>query len=525
MKSNRDRQANDVIVPVERKNAIDNSNSLKGSWKIGQLIPTYWTLTNPGDSFSLKNIQQVRLPSLVSPIMDQLEVVTFWAHCDNQVLWDEWDDFITAKPSNPTHPYFSYTGVMAKDYLGDYLDYPSSGGTTFLPSAFPHAMYMKVWDDHIRDDDLQDEIFDGLVAGSNNSQTTGTSTYYAILTGTPLLVNYGADYFQKLRPEAQQGTAIEIPLVQNTTATVDLLAASQPTPWKVRRASDHSLVTGTEAAVVNQVTTGDLYRSGAYDLVLDPDNTLGVDIQGIAQTISALRSAIATQQLLELENRAGQRIVEHTLGTWKHRIPDYRAGRSEIIGMQRFPIQFSEVLATAEGTSTEVGDYTGHGMGIGQSKTYNYTAQQHGVLMCFTFVTPKTSYWQGYNRMLLKTDRYDYPWLQLANIGDQAITNKEVYSQHTTPDGTFGYGPMYEEYRLHPNKIKGDFKDTLKPFHLGREFSSSPALNEDFIQVDPDNHKHVFADQTGDHIWAHYFHKVIRYTRLPKHGIPMLRSM
>lgn len=512
----RTQKLGELLVPNPKLNFFDNSFSNKCTFKMGALIPTAVIQTLPGEKYSLKTESLCRASGLIVPIMDQMEVVNRWFHVTNDVIWPEFPDFITEK-TTPVHPYIggTSTGNWPITSLAHYLGMKPSDGTIDLRmSALPIAAYCKIYDDWFRDDDLQTETFNELVAGSN------AANYSAIGQAAPLKVNYQMDYFHKANTELQHGTAIEIPLVGDTDATVSMLAGNT-TPIQVLNAA-----TGAAIGTVAQFDTGAdslLQTTGGTDVQLNPQGAWKVDIQAVAQTINALRSAIKTQELLELENRVGSRQVEHTLATWGHRIPDYRAGRSEYIGGSRSPMIISEVLATAEGTSTEVGDYAGHGISIGGGKDLSYQVHDHGILICMSYVIPKTSYQQGLHRMFSKVDRYDYPWLKLGGIGDQAIKVKELYTNTPDQEDDFAYGPKYDEFRSQPNRTYGEFTTTLNEFTLTRIFTSKPAFNADFAEVDSDNHERIFNVTTGaDNIWAHFFHKIHRNSPISKYGIPQM---
>jgi hypothetical protein len=497
-----------ITVPVPDLNYHDNSHEVKATFKLGQLIPTAVIQTLPGEKYELSTACLARCSGLVSPIMDQMEIVTRWFHVTNDILWPEFEDFIDGR-TQVAHPVLRFSGTVPDDRIGSYLGYQSRAALR-SSNAMPIAAYYKIYDDWFRDDDLQSELFTELVAGDNMSAYDPTNF--------PNKVNYQMDYFHKANTEVQSGTAVEIPLISG--GPIDVVADTFPTnPARIRRPSDGVALAGNLSAGSG---TGFLREDDTTDVMLDPNGSLVVDVQGVAQTITALRTAIRTQELLEMENRVGSRHVETTLAHWGHRIPDYRAGRSELIGTNRAPMVISEVLATAEGADTEVGDFAGHGIAMDKGKDAYYTAHDHGILMAISYVIPKTSYQEGEHRLFDKTDRFDYPFLKLGSIGDQAIKNKEIYSLHSDPEGTFAYGPRYDEFRSYPNRTLGEFRTSLNHFTLTRIFGAEPSNNFIFAEVESGNHSRIFTDTTGDHIWASFFHKVIRRSPISKYGIPML---
>ena len=99
--------------------------------------------------------------------------------------------------------------------------------------------------------------------------------------------------------------------------------------------------------------------------------------------------------------------------------------------------------------------------------------------------------------------------------------NKEVSFTHNEPNGTFGYQQRYGEYRFENNRVCGEMKDTLNFWHMGRIFSTDPALNEAFIECYPTTR--VFAvEEDSDTIYAHVYNSVLVNRKLPRYGIPSI---
>ena len=98
---------------------------------------------------------------------------------------------------------------------------------------------------------------------------------------------------------------------------------------------------------------------------------------------------------------------------------------------------------------------------------------------------------------------------------------------------TFGYTPRYSEYKFINSRVCGDFRDTLKYWHLGRDFASMPALNDFFVASGDSITKRIYAVQdlpddgeTGGSvrnfhsIYSHVFHDVKCSRLMPKYGTP-----
>ena len=53
------------------------------------------------------------------------------------------------------------------------------------------------------------------------------------------------------------------------------------------------------------------------------------------------------------------------------------------------------------------------------------------------------------------------------------------------PDDVFGYQDQYYEYRRIDSRVSGEFRSTLKYWHMAIEYASPPALNAAFVESVP----------------------------------------
>ena len=234
-------------------------------------------------------------------------------------------------------------------------------------------------------------------------------------------------------------------------------------------------------------------------MVFGNQTGLETDLTGAsAITINLLREAFALQRYEEARARFGSRYVEYLryLGV---RSSDARLQRPEFLGGGRYPVQFSEVLQTAQGTDP-VGTLRGHGIGVARSARYRRFFEEHGYVISLLTVKPKTIYMQGLPRTWNRRTKEDFFQTELAHIGQQEVLNKEVKADHASPDGTFGCQDRYDEYRRAESMIHGEFRSTLDFWHFGRKFATDPALNASFINCVPP--VTPFADQIDNTLYV-----------------------
>ena len=224
--------------------------------------------------------------------------------------------------------------------------------------------------------------------------------------------------------------------------------------------------------------------------------------------------------------RGGSRYIESILSHFGVRSSDARLQRPEFLGGGSVPIQVSEVLQTAPatnnagggGTTSPLANMAGHGIAVGSNANIEYRCEEHGFIMGIMSIMPKTAYYQGLNKMWSREDRFDYFWPEFAHLGEQEVALKEIYTNTTTPENTFGYVPRYAEYKYLNDSVHGELKTSLEFWHLGRKFDTPPALNQTFIECVPSDR--IFAVQGEEHIYAIINHKVLAKRPMPYFGTP-----
>lgn len=499
-----------------RRNLFSLSHKVNLSCDQGELIPIGLVEVLPGDIFRHGTSLLIRLAPMLAPVFSQLNVSIFQFYVPTRIVWDDFEDFITGGPDGDdttAHPYIEFASGVAVGSLGDYFGIPPGvnnvGGSGVGVSAIPFRMYAKIFNEWIRDEDLDTE----LVVSTGNGADTTTST--ALQN-----IRWEKDYFTAARPFEQKGPAVTIPV--GTRAPVLGLAGRNTINYT-------ATATGYVDAAGNAPPAGSNWRGlGTDDLAMRGDNTSKVpdiyaDLSAVTGIpVTELRLANALQRFMELSSHRGSRYVEYLLSRFGVRSSDARLQRPELLSRSKQVVQISEVLATAEGTNTDVGDLKGHGIGAMRSNRYMRMFEEHGYVMTLMAVQPKTMYVQGLHRTWNRRDKYDYFQPETAFIGDQEILNKEIYAGAASPAGTFGWTPRHEEYRQQPNRIAGEFRtSTLDFWHQARIFSSEPALNSAFVASNPT--ERIFAVPSEDVLYITANHSLQARRVIPKVATPFLR--
>lgn len=506
-----------VKMTKPKYSTFDLSHQKKMSLTMGKLVPMYVSETVPGDYFKIRTSQLLRMAPMLAPIMHQVTVYQHFFFVPNRLIYKNWESFITGGEDgyDTSVPPTISTESLAEGSVGDYMGLPT--GVVGEVSALPFAAYGLIYNEYYRDENL---IAPGDFFLDDGPQTVG-SAVYKLAIGKPKNRAWQHDYFTSALPWTQKGPEATIPLGTSAPIFYDNDGGA-----KVQLIRDRT--TGVPAGNVDFGSSGVGVTENLLNNVtvnLDPNDTLFTDLSAAtAATINELRSAFRLQEWLEKNARGGSRYTESILSHFGVRSSDARLQRPEFLGGGSVPIQISEVLQTApaSGGSTPLAEMSGHGISVGQNASIKYRCEEHGFIIGIMSVMPKTAYQQGINKMFLRNDRFDYFWPEFAHLGEQPIENREVYAAHSDPEGAFGYIPRYSEYKYLNDTVHGALRSSLNFWHLGRIFSSEPALNAEFIECDTvaEGLSRIFAVPDDEQLYAIINNQVLATRPMPYYGTP-----
>ena len=501
------------------RSSFNRNHGYKTTFDSGFLIPIFVDEALPGDTFNTKMTAFARLQTPIVPFMDNLRASTFFFGIPYRLLWDNFQKFMGEQedPGDSTDYLIPQlpapSGGHAELSLADYMGIPTKVNN-ITTSALWHRAYNLVWNEWFRDQNLQDSLPVPKGDGPDNP-----ADYTLQKRGKR------HDYFTSCLPFPQKGPAVNLPL--GGEAPVTGIGFGALTGWNTT--DDQVFETGGSGSV-----TYDNWKTGtdAFRVEEDPDNSGYPNIranlaEATAATINQLREAFQVQRLFERDARGGTRYTELVLSHFGVTSPDSRLQRPEYLGGGTTPIQVNPIAQTSstdgttpQGNLAAMGTLNINGHGFVKSFT------EHTILIGLVCVYADLNYQQGMDRMWSRRTRFDHYWPSLAHLGEQAVLNKEIFSQGTAVDDeVFGYQERFAEYRYKPSRITGRMRSNaaqpLDVWHLAQDFASLPALNSSFIEEDPPLDRVIAVQTEPQIIWDSYFQMTC--TRpMPVYSVPGL---
>nr|WNN13288.1 MAG: major capsid protein [Gokushovirinae sp.] len=538
------------------RSTFDRSASLKTSFNVGQIVPFFIDEVLPGDTFDIKTSKVVRMPSLITPVMDNIYLDTYYFFVPNRLVWSHWKEFNGENTESAWLPKTEYeipqltapNGGWNVGTLADYFGIPT-GVSKLSVSALPFRAYALIMNEWFRDQNLSDPLSipvdDATVQGVN----TGTFVTDVAKGGLPYTAAKYHDYFTSCLPSPQKGPDVEIPVAEAakyavvTGDPVDNSLFSKPMTWQTRNGSNvnfnnlrNPYLVGADFSSTGSVSKGTSLVSGgtpsveARDVV--PGNLWAVGT-GSAQaaTINQLRLAFQVQKLYERDARGGTRYIEILKSHFGVTSPDARLQRPEYLGGNRLPITINQVLQQS-GTldaGTPQGTPTGQSLTTDVHGDFKKSFVEHGYIIGVMVARYDHTYQQGIERFWSRKSRFDFYWPVFANIGEQAVLNKEIYAQGSAKDEeVFGYQEAWADYRYKPNRVTGEMRSqypqSLDVWHLADDYDSLPSLSDSWIREDSGTINRVLAvsEKNSNQLFADIYVQN-RCTRpMPMYSIPGL---
>lgn len=555
-------------VDIQRS-TFDRSSGHKTTFNAGKLVPIYVDEVLPGDTFEMSTSAIIRGSTPIFPVMDNANLDIYYFFVPNRLVWDHWKEFNgenttskweqTVEYSIPqiAPPLSTETEPVAgweKGTLADYMGIPTQVGPgasqtnpEYTVNHLPFRAYCLIWNEWFRDQNLQDPV----LIDTGDSQTNGrhlipegnsiTFENQAALQGANLLpVNKYFDYFTGALPEPQKGPDVLLPLGNTAPVITNQMPNKILPQYGITFKSDQFTEVGKTHNLSIQVTGqkyGKMVADNNATTTLEAQNAVPNNLiadlgNATAATINELRLAFQLQKLYERDARGGTRYIEIIKSHFGVTSPDARLQRPEYLGGERIPINIDQVIQTSgtmEGTTPQ-GNTGAYSLTGNQGSYFKHSFVEHGYVLGLACVRTEHTYQQGLEKIWNRKNRFDFYWPALANIGEQAILNKEIYLQpvKSMNEEAFGYQEAWAEYRYKPSRVSSAFRSnvtgSLDAWHYADYYEALPVLSAEWVQETYKNVDRTLAVQSTleDQYIADFWFKCTCTRPMPIYSIPGL---
>ncbi len=540
---------NPISLDISRSR-FNRDSSVKLSFNVGELVPFYVDEVLPGDTMEVNTSKVIRLQTLLTPMMDNMYIDTYYFFVPNRLVWDHWKEFQGENTESPWIPQTQYTvpqitaptGGWSIGSIADYMGIPT-GIDNLSVNALPFRAYALICDYWFRSQNLQDPFVipknESTVVGSNGND------YKVDVAkgGKPWIARRYNDYFSQALPAPQKGPSVSLPGFYggqySVTGNGKSIGLTDGTTNLGLTTTNNVGLAGYEVYYNQDVGTSktgtgsDTSSRKAIGLVQTGESGMVVNLGSIpAVSINELRTAFQLQKYYEQLARSGSRYSEILRSQFHVVSPDSRLQNPEYLGGSHLPISINQVVqnsGTGTGSSTPQGTTAAYSLTSDNHHDFSKSFVEHGFVIGVCVARYDHTYQQGIERFWSRKKVTDFYIPVFANLGEQGICNKEIYAQGTaTDDEIFGYVPRWNEYRYKPSRVCGEMRSaspkSLDSWHLADDYEVLPTLSSSWLMEDKNNVDRVLAvtSKVSNQLFADFYIQNTSTRAMPLHSIPGL---
>lgn len=250
--------------------------------------------------------------------------------------------------------------------------------------------------------------------------------------------------------------------------------------------------------------------------------------------VDEMRLVFQIQKWLERNSRCGTRYNEFLLAHYGQSNGDARLQRPEFLGKISIPVFTTEVLQTSETATSPLGTRGANQNAVGSNSFSKCHVSEFGVLITLLTIRPDAEYSQGTNRQWLKQSKYDFYSGEFAYLSERPIYEGEIFGQinrsgsgpnqvlPTLRKNPLGFQEMWSEYRYLPTTYSGLLRSELNNWHMGRVFTSTPTMSDEFLKCVPSHSPYADTDPDADCFIIETILTYNMFRPIPRHSTPGL---
>lgn len=547
-----------------QRSTFDRSASYKTSFNAGDVIPFFVDEVLPGDTFDVTTAKVVRSQTMLTPVMDNIFLDTYFFFVPNRLVWQHWKEFCGENTAGAWAPKTEYTlptiappaGGFALGTIADYMGLPIGvewkATDELAPHALPFRGYALICNEFFRDENLSDPL---LIPLDDANQTGSNGDNYisdVANGGKPFKAARYHDVYSSCLPAPQKGESVGIPIEVPGFAggTFPVVTSSKENITEGDKGYSLFLRNATGTNNYNsELTLGSLwggtYNGSPYiDVSTDSKSTgnpyvVPTNLQTtippagdgesteVSFSVNELRLAFAYQRFLESLARNGSRYTELLLGLFGVRSPDASLQRPEYLGGNRIPISVNEVTNNAQTEKDFLGDLGAKSQTADVNHDFTKSFTEHGFVFGLFVARYDHSYSQGLQRFWMRKKFTDFYNPKFAHLGEVPVYQAELYAKDNfTKERVFGYQEIWSEYRYKPNMVTSEMRpgveNSLAFWHLADHYTEAPTLSDGWIREDKANVDRVLAvtSEAANQFWCDIYIRNKCTRPMPMYSVP-----
>lgn len=545
------------------RSIFDRSYGHKTSFDSSLLIPFYLEQNVlPGDTFRVTTSKVVRLQTLLTPIMDNMYLDTYYFFVPWRLVWDHVREFFGENTQSAWIQNIEYkipgiaspeggfaTGTIA-DYMGLPVGVEWSAEDDACPSALPFRAYALICNEFFRDQNLSDPL--NIPTGDADQQGTNGDSYINDVPngGKPFKVAKFHDLFSSCLPSPQKGDPVRVGFSGNAPVysyvekvpfdnwldgdKTYMVVQPRNSSLSAYPEFDSKLIAPTGNNNMTFTTNSQETRAfteylGSMTGGMAPLNLWADLSDTLAPTVNELRLAFQLQRYYEHLASGGSRYIEWCKEFFGAVSSDARLQRPEYLGGNRVPINISEVLNTSQSKDDFLGDTGAMSATADIHDDFVKSFTEHGIILGLMCVRYDHSYSQGISRDWTRRTLMDQYNPTFAHLGEMPVYTYEIYADgNMNNKDVFGYNEAWSSYRYKPDQVTGEMRpgitNSLASWHLGDYYTEAPTLSDDWIREDMTNVDRVISvtSQVANQFWCDIYVRNIATRVMPMYSVPGL---
>lgn len=563
-------------VAVHRS-SFDLSSKKLFTAKIGEILPCYWQIAIPGNSYKissdwftrtvpvntaaytrLKEYYDVyavplRLISRALPqaFTQMTDYVTSAASASDNIgrltqvpytslgtISTEIANFVTEGALDDAGFNKSYGACKLLDYLGygafigtgnrkkveitnNYLGTTYSAdsqnpliyGTTMMVNLLPLLAYQKIYFDFYSNSQWEKHLAYAYNVDYWNGGEMNTSSEWFKLRYS----DYPKDYFMGVLPASQYGSVAVMPTVSSVAVSPSFVINKNDV------FSSYTVVNNNNNTLVSSATNA----SG-----LEQYSQINSDLSALS-----IRATEYLQRWKEVVQFASKDYSDQMSAQFGIKAPEYMGNHAHFVGGWSNVININEVLNTNLESDSSQAVIAGKGVGSmsGHTLTYDCGAE-HCVLMIVYHAVPLLDWsLKGHNPQLLCTNISDFPQPAFDQLGMQPVPALALNNSPSSPIGNIGYNVRYWQWKSNVDTVHGAFRPSAAyqswaaPLQgYQPQVSGQSSFSYQSFKIRPQQLNSIFQSQVStsnfnvayDQLLCNVNFKVYAVQNLDRNGLP-----